>query len=61
VHSCSGQDVDIVVVDGQILVRKGKLVGVDEEKLLTDARMAVNGIRSRSGVKVRNLDALNYL
>jgi cytosine/adenosine deaminase-related metal-dependent hydrolase len=61
VHSCSGQDVDTVVVDGLILVRDGKLVHHDELKLLTDAKHAVSGIRSRSGVKARNVDNLKYL
>jgi cytosine/adenosine deaminase-related metal-dependent hydrolase len=50
IHSCTGRDVDMVVVDGRILVKAGILVNVDEAKILKEARTSIKGIRNRSGV-----------
>ncbi|KAJ9134641.1 Amidohydrolase 1 [Pleurostoma richardsiae] len=51
VGTCTGRDVELVMVDGKILVEGGKLVGMDEEEIIEAARRAVRGIRERSGVK----------
>jgi cytosine/adenosine deaminase-related metal-dependent hydrolase len=50
VHSCTGRDVEMVVVNGVVKVQGCELVGVDEEMLMEDARVCVRGIRERSGV-----------
>ena len=59
VHS-SGADVDMVMVDGQVLVRNGKLLGIDENAIMQRARASVAGIRQRSGVGARNHMSLKY-
>jgi cytosine/adenosine deaminase-related metal-dependent hydrolase len=51
VGSCTGRDVELVMVDGETLVEGGRLVGVDETALFEAARKAVKGIQERSGVK----------
>jgi cytosine/adenosine deaminase-related metal-dependent hydrolase len=60
VHSCTGADVEMVVVDGQTLVEGGKLVAVDEQDLVRRAKIAVAGIRKRSKVGARNHMGLSY-
>ncbi|KAJ9640559.1 hypothetical protein H2204_003187 [Knufia peltigerae] len=52
VFSCSGADVDKVVIDGELLVDGGKLVRLDEKKIREDAQRTVRRIRNKSdGVK----------
>ena len=51
VGSCVGRDVELVMVDGRILVEDRKLVDIDEGEIIMAARRAVTGIQSRSGVK----------
>lgn len=53
VHSCTGRDVDMVVVDGAVLVEDGKLTRVDEKELMNEAKVCIKGIRGRSGVRSR--------
>lgn len=50
VHSCTGQDVDMVVLDGREVVRGGNLVEIDEDKVKSDARVAIASLRKRTGV-----------
>jgi cytosine/adenosine deaminase-related metal-dependent hydrolase len=50
VHSCSGSDVDMVVIDGEILVRDGAFTKLDEQAIKSSARDAIVGIRERSGI-----------
>ncbi|KAL3473681.1 hypothetical protein BJX99DRAFT_261082 [Aspergillus californicus] len=54
VHSCTGRDVSLVMVDGQILVRDGDLVDGGREKqraIIQHAQTAVRGIRDRCNAK----------
>ena len=51
VFSCSGADVDTVVVDGQVLVRDGRLVRCDEEQIIQESRLAIRRIRAKSGIR----------
>ncbi|TAH48911.1 MAG: amidohydrolase [Chloroflexota bacterium] len=37
VHSAQGSDVNYVIVDGQVLLRKGELTTLDEEKIMREA------------------------
>lgn len=60
VHSCTGADVETVVVDGQTLVEGGKLVLVDEQDVVRRAKAAITGIRTRSKVGARNHMNLSY-
>lgn len=50
VHSLTGRDVEMVVVDGEVLVKHGRLTRIDEKGLLAEARVCIKGIRARSGV-----------
>jgi cytosine/adenosine deaminase-related metal-dependent hydrolase len=55
VHSCSGNDVDMVVVDGVVVVQNGKLISVDEEEVKENAREAIVKLRARSSVAAQPL------
>lgn len=61
VYSCSGADVERVVVDGECLVERGKLTRWDESILVDEAKRSIKGIRERSGVKVVNRKGWNYI
>jgi cytosine/adenosine deaminase-related metal-dependent hydrolase len=61
VHSCTGGDVDMVVVDGKILVKGSKLVSGDEDEILKAARISVRGIRERSGIKIGKRAGWKYV
>lgn len=51
VGCCTGRDVEMVLVDGEVLVEGGRLVGVDEAEVVAAARRSIRGIRQRSGVR----------
>jgi cytosine/adenosine deaminase-related metal-dependent hydrolase len=51
VYSCTGADVEMVVVDGECLVMGGKLLKMDESQIVEAAKKSIQGIRERSGVK----------
>lgn len=53
VYSCTGADVKMVVVDGQVLVQDHQLVVADEKSILEEARKVVKRIRDVAGVKSR--------
>lgn len=53
VHSCTAADVKMVVIDGTVVVEDGRLLTMDEEEIVRNARTAIKGIRERSGVKAR--------
>jgi cytosine/adenosine deaminase-related metal-dependent hydrolase len=55
VHSCSGRDVEIVVVDGKVLVQKGILLTLDEITVKNEAQEAISRIREKSGVAAQPL------
>lgn len=61
VHSCSGADVDMVVVDGRVLVEGKALVGLDEEDIKREARRVVGRIRGASGVRSKPKQVWNYI
>jgi 5-methylthioadenosine/S-adenosylhomocysteine deaminase len=50
-NACNG-DVDTVIVDGEILMRDKKVLCVDEEALLMEARSACDRLFQRAGVSV---------
>lgn len=50
VFSCTGADVEKVVVDGELLVDRGELVTCDEKQVKQFAREAIGKIRRRAGV-----------
>lgn len=48
VHSCTGHDVEMVVVNGAALVTNGALVKNEEDLIMADAREAAKEIRERA-------------
>ncbi|RYN96604.1 hypothetical protein AA0119_g8177 [Alternaria tenuissima] len=56
----SSANVDTVIVDGQLLVSSGKLLHVDESKIIQRAKTSAADIRKRSGVGARNHMSLKY-
>jgi cytosine/adenosine deaminase-related metal-dependent hydrolase len=53
VHSCGGSDVEMVVVDGVVVVENGVLLSADEEDIKHRAREAASKIRMRSGIQAQ--------
>lgn len=53
VHCCTGQDVDMVLIDGEVLVKNGALVRLDEGDIKRTSRTAIAGIRSRSRINAQ--------
>ncbi|KAL4863072.1 hypothetical protein BDV12DRAFT_206822 [Aspergillus spectabilis] len=54
VHGCTGRDVSLVMLDGEILVRDGVLVDGGREKeteIIRHAQVAIRGIRERCSAK----------
>lgn len=60
-YSCSGADVEMVVVDGEMLVEGGKLARWDEGVLVEEAKRSIKRIRERSGIKVTNRKGWKYI
>jgi cytosine/adenosine deaminase-related metal-dependent hydrolase len=61
VHSCTGADVETVVVNGVTVVQDGKLITLDEREIISKSKMVIAGIRKRSGVGAVNRMKLNFL
>jgi 5-methylthioadenosine/S-adenosylhomocysteine deaminase len=56
VYSSSGANVETVIIDGQIVLEKGKVVGLDEEKFLIHAQKVANSLAERAGISNRGPD-----
>jgi cytosine/adenosine deaminase-related metal-dependent hydrolase len=50
VYSAMGSDVDTVMVDGRVLLRHGKVLTLDEERIIGEAQRRQDELISRSGV-----------
>jgi cytosine/adenosine deaminase-related metal-dependent hydrolase len=61
VYSCTGADVELVVVDGEMLVEAGELVKMNETEIREAAEKSIDGIRSRSGIKAVNRKGWKYV
>jgi 5-methylthioadenosine/S-adenosylhomocysteine deaminase len=48
VYCCSGRDVDLVIVDGRIVVEKGRLLTVDETEVIDKAQKAADSLLKRA-------------
>lgn len=53
VHSCTAADVEVVVVDGVVVVEGGRVLTMEQGTVVREARRAVRGIRERAGVRAR--------
>ena len=61
VYSCTGADVEMVVVEGEVLANGGKLVRLDEGEIIEAAKKSIKGIRERSGIKSGNKKGWKYV
>jgi cytosine/adenosine deaminase-related metal-dependent hydrolase len=61
VYSCTGADVDTVMVDGKVLVEGGNLTTMDEEDVKRRAREVIGRIRKSSSVKAKALSTWKYV
>jgi 5-methylthioadenosine/S-adenosylhomocysteine deaminase len=51
VYNANGNDVDTVIVNGQVLVRGGRHTTVDEAGLIADCQRAAEAMCARAGIK----------
>ena len=51
VYSAMGSDVDTVMVNGRLLLRRGKALTLDEERIVGEAQRRQDELISRSGVR----------
>jgi len=51
VYSAMGSDVDTVMVNGELLLRRGRALKLDEERILGEAQQRQDDLISRSGVR----------
>jgi len=52
VYAARGSDVDTVVIDGQVVVEDGRLLTLDEEAVLVEARQRAAEVYARAGVAI---------
>ncbi len=53
VHCATGADVRLVVIDGETVVRGGRVLTLDEEQVMRTARARAEALYARAGVQVR--------
>jgi cytosine/adenosine deaminase-related metal-dependent hydrolase len=53
VYTATGRDVDVVVVDGQMLVRNGELLTMDEAEIVREAQQRSREVVARAGLTER--------
>lgn len=61
VYSCTGSDVDMVVIDGKVLVEGGILTTIDEEDVKRRAREVIGRIRTSSNVRAKASSTWKYI
>jgi cytosine/adenosine deaminase-related metal-dependent hydrolase len=61
VHSCTGQNVERVVVNGKTVVEAGELQTADEASIVKCAQRAAAEVRKRGAVRARNHFSLRYI
>ncbi len=52
VYAATGGEVDLVMVDGQILVERGELLTMDEEEIMAQARQNASELYRRAGIEI---------
>jgi 5-methylthioadenosine/S-adenosylhomocysteine deaminase len=50
VYNANGNDVDLVIIDGRLVLRDGKMVDIDEDKLVEECQTAAEAMAIRAGI-----------
>ncbi|MGI9362631.1 MAG: hypothetical protein ACR2O7_13870 [Parasphingorhabdus sp.] len=50
IHHAQPANIDLVMVDGRILKRDGKLTSLDEEQIVANSEQAITGLMQRGGL-----------
>jgi cytosine/adenosine deaminase-related metal-dependent hydrolase len=58
--NCPSNCIDLVMVNGKILLSQGGLVDIKEDEVVANAKLAIKGIRERSGIKARTHMNIRY-
>lgn len=53
VYAATGGEVDMVVVDGQVVVEQGELMTLDEEEVMEEARRHAQSLYRRAGIEIK--------
>jgi cytosine/adenosine deaminase-related metal-dependent hydrolase len=53
VYAATGGEVEMVVVDGQIVVKQGKLLSMDETEIMKEAQKHANALYVRAGIEIK--------
>src|SRR2546422_1415443 len=53
VYAATGGEVDMVVVDGQIVVKQGQLLTMDEDEVMQQAWQHANALYQRAGIELK--------
>jgi cytosine/adenosine deaminase-related metal-dependent hydrolase len=53
VYAATGGEVDMVVVDGQIVVEQGQLLTMDEDEVMEQAWQHANALYQRAGIEIK--------
>ncbi len=53
VYAATGGEVEMVIVDGQIIVEQGQLLTIDEDEVMEEARRHADALYQRAGIEVK--------
>jgi 5-methylthioadenosine/S-adenosylhomocysteine deaminase len=53
VYAAHGSDVDTVVIDGEVVMQSRKLMTLDEEAIVLDARRRAVQVMERAGLNIK--------
>jgi len=53
VYAATGGEVEMVIVDGQIIVEQGQLLTMDEDEVMEEARRHADALYQRAGIEVK--------
>ncbi|MEM0287921.1 MAG: amidohydrolase [Nitrososphaerota archaeon] len=57
VYSCSGSDVDTLIVDGRVIMEKREVLTLDEARILEEARKAASDLLARADIRINTHNA----
>lgn len=59
-ENCPSNSIDLVMMDGKVLLSEGGLVDIMEDEVVANAKIAIKEIRERSGIKARTHMRMRY-